>query len=315
VQRSTPTQTEDRGFLELGEIPGPDVSDTSERWTRLIYQAHFGYRPLELSVYRPRGATEALPCIVWIHGGAFAMGTRTHLSDFLKDADFFETVAQRGFVIATIEYRLSAEAIWPAQIVDVHDAILWLQKNAEAFGLDPRAMFTWGESAGAHLSAMAALREPVLGSGDEFTPLAGALAWYPPTDFSLMDVQAGDNSDMNHDEPLSPESRLVGGPVQEMHAIVQDANPANFVTPLAPPFLIRHGSNDRLVPSGQSQLLVDALKAHGVPVDFELFEGVGHGFEGKPDAGEQIFVGLDFINAILTTSPTRQGSISSERQK
>jgi len=140
---------------------------------------------------------------------------------------------------------------------------------------------SWGESAGGHLAAMLGTvgheRNFEVGEHlDQSSRVQAVLDFFGPTDFLQMDAQRLPDGQI-HDVPDSPESQLVGGPIQERPAEVARANPVTYVTPEAPPFLIVHGDRDPLVPYGQSVLLVDALEAAGVPVTFYTVVGAGHG--------------------------------------
>jgi acetyl esterase/lipase len=184
-----------------------------------------------------------------------------------------------GWVCASIEYRLSGEAIWPAQIEDCKCAIRFLRSHSEQYGLDPHRIGVWGSSAGGHLVAM-------LGTTGRVSELEGTggwpgvssavqavCDWYGPTDFLRMDA-AG--SEMVHDAPDSPESELVGGAIQLHPERVARANPISYVAGDEPPFLIVHGTRDPLVPYNQSELLFSAL-AGRTDVTFITVEGAGHG--------------------------------------
>jgi len=230
-----------------------------------------------LDLYLPTGARPA-PLIVWIHGGAFRMGDK-------GDRVPFEMLEQ-GYAIASLNYRLSQHALFPAQIEDCKAAVRWLRAHADTYGLDPAHCASWGESAGGHLAAMLGTAGPErsfeVGEYLEHSSRVQAvLDFFGPTDFAQMDAQRLPDGQI-HDAPDSPESQLVGGPIQERPAEVTRANPATYVTPEAPPFLIVHGDRDPLVPYGQSLLLVDALRAAGVPVTFYTVVGAGHGGFNDP---------------------------------
>ncbi|MFH1086912.1 MAG: alpha/beta hydrolase, partial [Chloroflexota bacterium] len=176
-------------------------------------------------------------------------------------------------------------ACFPAQLVDCRAAVAWLRAHAEEYGLDGDRVGAWGASAGGHLVALLG----VAGGRDEFQPpetpgvstrVQAVCDWFGPTDFLQMDAHVLPGSPKDHDDPDSPESQLVGGPIQANVAAVQRANPLTYVTADAPPFLVMHGTHDPLVPIHQSELLVQALRAVGCRVAFERLEGVGHGGPG-----------------------------------
>jgi len=215
----------------------------------------------------------ATPLIVWVHGGAFRIGSK-------EDRVPFEMLEQ-GYAIASLNYRLSQHALFPAQIEDCKAAVRWLRAHADTYGLDPSRFASWGESAGGHLAAMlgTASHERSFEVGEHLehsSRVQAVLDFFGPTDFLQMDAHRLPEG-MVHDMAESPESELVGGPIQERPAEVARANPVTYVTPEAPPFLIVHGDRDPLVPYHQSTLLAAALEAAGVPMTFSTVVGAGHG--------------------------------------
>ena len=229
-----------------------------------------GGRALRLHIVRPRRRpADPMPAVVWIHGGAWLGGS--------KDSGIPRLVplARRGYFGASIEYRLSGEALFPAQIEDARCAIRFLRSKDKELGVDRHRIGVWGVSAGGHLAALL---------GTDAQPGARVHAvvdWFGPTDFLRMDA-AG--SALKHDAPESPESRLIGGPIQENKGKVARANPITYVTADDPPFLILHGDQDRQVPLEQSRLLHRALRAAGVDATLHVVGGAGHGLPGPaPD--------------------------------
>ena len=222
------------------------------------------------------------PLIIWVHGGAFRMGCK---SDHVP-LDYLD----RGYAVASINYRLSQHAIFPAQIEDVKAAVRWLRVNAEKYGLDPNRFGAWGSSAGGHLVAMLGLT----GMSNTFdvgeyleisSQVQVVVDQFGPTDFLQMDTQRLPEGTI-HDTSDSPESELVGGPIQENRNRVAKANPINYVSSEAPPFLIVHGDHDPLVPYQQSVMLNNALVTQGVSVSFYTVEGEGHGNFQDPNVAK-----------------------------
>jgi acetyl esterase/lipase len=242
---------------------------------RDIVYARAPGKDLTLDIYRPDNATGKLPVIVWVHGGGWQSGS--------KDRCPAAPLARDGYAVVSINYRLSHEAIFPAQIHDCKAAIRFLRANAGKYGLAPERIGAWGSSAGAHLVALLGTSGGVdelegdLGNAQQSSRVQCVVDFFGPTDFTRMDA-AGSNR--NHDAPNSPESKLIGGPIQQNKDKVARANPITYVTPDDPPFLILHGDMDETVPFNQSELLRDALKKAGVPVTFEPQPGKGHGFGG-----------------------------------
>lgn len=239
----------------------------------LVY-ARVGDKDLLLDLYLPQQATSPSPLIVWIHGGAWRLGS--------KDDAPAAREAKRGYAVASISYRLSQEAIFPAQIHDCKAAVRWLRANAGKHNLDPEHVGAWGASAGGHLAALlgTAGNVPEL-EGEEGNPehssrVQAVCDFFGPTDFLRMNDVPGI---MDHDAADSPESQLVGGPIQENEAKVARANPITYIDQDTPPFLIMHGDRDMTVLLNQSELLYQALDKAGLDVTFHVVGGTGHDFE------------------------------------
>ena len=239
-----------------------------------------GHARQRLDLYRPKGSH--LPLIINVHGGGFMMGDKADMVPL-------EYLAQ-GYAVASINYRLSGDALFPAQIEDCKAAVRWLRAHANTYGLDPDRFAAWGASAGGHLVAMlgttAGMRDFDTGELlDVSSRVQAVVDYFGPTDFLQMDTHRL-ASGMVHDPADSPESMLVGGAIQENRAKVARANPIAYVTRDAPPFLIVHGDSDPLVPHHQSELLAAALTQAGVSVTFYTVKGGGHGGFSDPRVAE-----------------------------
>lgn len=246
----------------------------------LPYVTH-GHRRQRLDLYLP-GSGQNWPLIIWVHGGAFRVGS--------KEDKVPLTYLAKGYALASINYRLSQHAVFPAQIQDCKAAVRWLRANAGRFSLDPQRIGAWGESAGGHLVAMLGTTgdtsEYDVGENlQESSRVDVVVDYFGPTDFSQMDGHRMPDGQI-HDAPDSPESELIGGPIQENRGKVARANPITYVTSGAAPFLIVHGEADPLVPYHQSQLLEAALEKAGVPVLFYTVKGAGHGGFTDPKVPE-----------------------------
>jgi len=233
----------------------------------------------QLDLFLLQAPGEGVPLVVWIHGGEFRTGSKAqNVPLWLLD---------EGYAVASVNYRLSGQAVFPAQIEDCKAAVRWLRANARHHGIDAERIAAWGESAGGHLAAMVGTSCEVNafdvgGNLGVSSRVAAVIDFFGPTDFLQMDAHrlpAG----LVHDSPDSPESRVIGGPIQENMDKVARANPITYVTEHAPPFLIVHGDADPLVPFHQSRLLESALKAAGVPVTFYTVKGGGHGRFTDPE--------------------------------
>jgi acetyl esterase/lipase len=235
-----------------------------------------GARPLELDLYLPPDPGAPAPVVVFLPGGGWRMGSRHSAGPaFAGDAlSPFERVAAAGVAVASVDYRLSGEAPWPAQLGDATDAVRWLRSRAGELAIDGTRVAAWGESAGGHLAALLGLTDDTLRT---------VVAWYAPSDFTALAADTGA-------DPMAADSReaqLLGAPVAAVPELAADASAVHRAHPGAPPFLLLHGRADRPVPYRQSERLRDALDRAGVPVTLETYDGAGHMWVGSPTAAEQ----------------------------
>ena len=233
---------------------------------------------LLLDLYLPQ-RKGPLPLVIFIHGGAWRAGSKDDSSVLGLGMELVE----RGYALASIEYRLSGTATFPAQIRDVKAAIRWLRAHADEYGLNSDAIGLWGSSAGGHLASLAGT------SGDreiwsqevypdESDCVQAVLDWYGPTNFLLMDEQAPPNSVIDHSAPDSPESQLVGCQITTCPSAVEAANPITYISEGDPPHLIMPGVEDRLVPYQQSEILYKALRDQSIKATLYRLPNLGHGF-------------------------------------
>ncbi|KAB2386096.1 alpha/beta hydrolase [Actinomadura montaniterrae] len=245
------------------------------------YAAEVGYRPLLLDLYLP--PVDAAPVVLFVHGGGWQRCTRRDFGHEFADwrPSPFERIAEAGFAVASVDYRLSGEARYPAQLHDVRAAVGWLREHGGEHGFDGSRIVAWGESAGAHLAALAALTGP---------GIAAVVGWYGVYDLSAM-PDPGD--------PASRESRLLGAAVRDVPDFAAEASPVNRVHAGAPPFQLWHGTADRFVPMAQSERMADALRAAGVPVEFRPVEGADHIWRNAPDVAAVFAASLDFARGAV----------------
>jgi len=263
----------------------------------LVYDT-IGSRALRLDLYRPPGTTgQTLPLVIWVHGGGWHSGS--------KDKTRASALVLDGFAIASVEYRLSREAQWPAQIEDVRSAVRWLRANAEDLGVDPTRFAAWGSSAGGHLVAMlgtggdvAELDGEGRGTPNESSAVRAVVDWYGVTDLLSIQSHALPCSTIDHNAPDSPEGIILGCAIPDCPDRAAHASPITYVSAADPPFLLMHGTEDSAVPPLQSQVLHDALTAQGVDSTLVFLEGAGHGgAQFTADAQWQRVV--DFLRARL----------------
>jgi acetyl esterase/lipase len=245
-----------------------------------LQYAQVGNVQLRLDLYVPNSGGP-FPLIIWIHGGGWTGGDKT-----LNPNSTQVRQVGRGYALASINYRLSQQAKFPAQIYDCKAAVRWLRANAAQYNLDVNRFGVWGSSAGGHLvallatsSAVNALEDYSMGNANQTSKVQAVIDWYGPTDFLQMEAHDLPCGGICHDCPTSPESQLIGCTITTCRPRVSRANPAKYVYSgiTYPPFLIMHGTADCSVPPNQSQILYDALNGVGATVTLNYLEGAGHG--------------------------------------
>jgi acetyl esterase/lipase len=254
------------------------------------YAAIPGIRPLELDLYLPPETGGPVPVVVFLHGGGWRVGSRHTAGPAYRGASPtpFERVAQAGIAVASVDYRLSGEATFPAQLHDAKAAVRWLRARADELGVDPTRIAAWGESAGGHLAALLGLvSEPGL-EGDVGFPgpssrVSAVVAWYAPTDLPGFAADA----DTDPTDPATREAQLLGAPVPTVPDAAAQASPLMHVSAGAPPFLLLHGESDRLIPCVQSVRLHTALVEAGARADLYLYEDADHMWASSPEAAQQ----------------------------
>jgi acetyl esterase/lipase len=228
---------------------------------------------LKLHLITPRDVKGPLPLIVYVQGSAWGP------QNTFNNVPQLSELAKNGYVVATVQYRTSAQSLFPAQIQDVKTAIRFLKAHASDYKIDPNKVGVWGDSSGGHTASLVGTTNDIakfegVGYNDQSSKVQAVVDFYGPTDFLRMNDFP---SDIDHNAANSPESRLIGGPIQENPEKAQEANPINYITSDDAPFLIMHGDQDRLMPYNQSVLLYNALKAADHEVTMYKVEGAGHG--------------------------------------
>jgi acetyl esterase/lipase len=232
-------------------------------------------RPLKMDILHSKILPETpMPALIWIHGGAWLEGNKEQGIELLLP------FARQGYLCASIEYRLSHEAIFPAQIEDCKCAVRFLRAHAKELHLNRDRIGVWGQSAGGHLAALLGTTggvEELEGEGgwENFSSRVQAVCdWFAPTDFTRINDFP---RQISHSAVDAPEALLIGGTVAENQEKAMRANPIAYINQDAPPFAIFHADDDFIVPLNQSQLLFEALQQAGVEVSLKIVKGGGHG--------------------------------------
>lgn len=235
----------------------------------VVYSVVPGYRPLALDLYV--GPQSRAVC-GFLHGGGWRIGSRHDGPGPVgpESRRFFEHMAERGLAVASIDYRLSSEAVYPAQLDDVVAACRFLAESGAAFGIDRRPLVLWGVSAGAHLAGLCALASDI---GDMIVAVS---SWSAPSDLVALadDLDAIGRTAVRGRE--SRESQLLGSVVSEALDLARAASPVARVRPTATAFQIVHGTADQHVPVAQSERYARALSEAGVAVTLVLVDDANH---------------------------------------
>lgn len=249
----------------------------------IVYATVDNGRELHLDLYQPEVANNN-PVVLWIHGGGWSRGNKRTARQSLT-----QSLVSNGFTVAALEYRLSGEAVFPAQIHDVKRAVRFLRRNAKELKIDAERMAAWGISAGGHLSALLATTdhtdglEPPLAAGEEpvSTRIQAAASWVGPMDLR---PAAGANPQAR---AFSIVGSFLGKSYAEDPAVYALASPVTHVSPDDPPVFIVQGRQDALVHFSQALKLDAALTKAAVVHKLLMVEGMGHGralLFGKPMA-------------------------------
>lgn len=253
--------------IPLIQITPPEVTIKRD----IVYGAA-GDRPLKLDLYSPTEAQEPLPGILFIHGGGWKHG---------KKEDYYTygiTFARMGYVFASVGYRLSGEAPYPAAVHDVKAAVRWMRSQAASIGVDPDRIGVGGGSAGAHLAMMIGYTSDIEkfdgnnGHPGVSSRVQAVANIYGPTDLTTAFAREQSVSG----SLLRP---FFGGTYDEQPEKYAEASPIRYVTPDDPPTLILHGTVDEVVPVNQADLLAGALERAGVPYIYDRLPGWPHAMD------------------------------------
>ena len=246
----------------------PEVPPNIERLTGIEYR-RVGDRSLQLDIYRPRGLSVPVPALIFIHGGYWQRGKRSDYARYLVD------FAAKGYITASVDYRLSGEAHFPAAVEDVKCAVKWIRAHAADYMIDPEHLVCIGGSAGGHLAMMAAWSPDSAFSGDGCSRdsvsgrVQAVVDLYGPVDLTTRFFTAD-----------SMVSRFIGKSYQETPPLYEMASPRKYISADDPPVLIMHGTLDINIPVSQSDSLKIWLDAAHVPNEYHRIPGWAHTMDG-----------------------------------
>ncbi len=224
-----------------------------------------------LDIYLPANAKGKLPLVIFVHGGGWLSNNKYADIGYMK-----KTVAEivaGGFALASIDYRFSTQAVFPAQMQDCNRAVSFLYDNADKYGLDKSRIAVMGFSAGGHLASLMGLAKNndikaffMPGTSSRFN-FKGVVDFYGPSELLLFP---------GSDDAKSPEALLIGAAPLTRPDLSRAASPVTYVDKNDPPFLIIHGEKDDLVSTKHSQLLSSWLSVAGVPNELIIVKGAPH---------------------------------------
>lgn len=257
----------------------PDVDIARD----IVYKRSDGQNLL-LDIYTPKTVAHPLPVVLWIHGGGWSRGRKEQRPPV--------NLMAHGYAVVSLEYRLSGEAPFPAQIEDCKAAVRWLRANAETYHFDPDHIGAWGHSAGGHLAALLGTSGGVseLEGGGENLNLSSRIQAVcdlsGPTDILRFYEGVSNAAEGSGRRARSFIEQFLGGTAEDKRAKAVAASPITYISKGDPPFLIIHGENDMSIPVSQSEEFVAKLKAAGIDATLEVAEGRGHGVGGPRFASE-----------------------------
>ena len=241
------------GLEKLADLE-PEIPETVEEIKDVEYKNVNG-KSLQMDFYRPKNAGEPLPLLVFIHGGSWKSGKR---SDYLV---YLTSFAEKGYITATVSYRLLRDSIYPAAVEDVTDAVEWLFENGENYGCDPDRIALVGGSAGAHLAMLAAY-----GWGSSALQSNNATSAHRIK--AVVDIYGPADLTTEYARNQRLVNAFIGHSYDENPELYREASPVSYLSSSCPPTLILHGTSDTLVPVSQSDTLKSRLDALGVPCEY-----------------------------------------------
>lgn len=268
------------GFTACGSTTAEPVSDETQPRVieNISYVAGEKDQGHMLDLYFPPGKHTNLPLVVWIHGGAWVGGD--------KQPSPLMPLLSNGFAVAGINYRLSPDNKFPAQIHDCKAAIRWLRKGADRYGFDKDRIGLFGISAGGHLAALMAATngnkdvEGNIGTTDASSDVQVVCDWAGPGNLQSLRKHEGEEGELDYNSPKAPVTQFLGGTAAQKPELAKAASPVSYLKPGSTkvPLLIMHGDHDTVVPIAQSEELFAAWKKTGAPVEYEVVKGGKHIF-------------------------------------
>ncbi|EGQ7764648.1 MULTISPECIES: alpha/beta hydrolase [Vibrio] len=252
-----------------------------------------GEREIKLDLYAPSVESNTqYPLLVWVHGGAWKRGSKDAIPE--KNPLLLQSVLNEGYALASVDYRLSGEAIFPQPVQDINDALNYLYDNAEKLGIKADNVVIMGRSAGGHLAGFIGATNSAYHQVDFYEPpkykVSAVVSFFGPTDLLELSNKGGKKTSKK-----SSVSRFLGDIPNNIPKLAKKASTTSYVNENTPPYIQLHGTLDKRVPLSQSEILKAKLDEHGVTNQLFIEEGVGH---SAPvfDTEKYVTHVLDFLN-------------------
>jgi len=242
-----------------------------------IEYAKAGRTSLELDLYRPSGYGYDLPAVVWIHGGGWSGGDKSDVSEMC------EQIAQGGYVVVSLNFRLSDEAIFPASVFDVKAGVRWVRGNADEYDIDSTKIGTIGSSSGGHMASLLGtsggvsdLEGKVGDNLDQLSTVQAVVDMFGPVDLVNLTTDCANDCVVDHNDSESPESNYLGCTLPDCLGRAAVASATTYIDSDDPPFFILHGNEDPVIPLAQSTNFAASLTNVGVSTEIIVVDGYSH---------------------------------------
>ncbi|WP_112479420.1 alpha/beta hydrolase [Vibrio variabilis] len=232
-----------------------------------------GDKTLALDLYLPTVTkTQPAPLLIWVHGGAWKRGSKDAIPT--KNPRLLNSFLERGYALASVDYRLSGEATFPAPVADINDALNYLYEKAAQYQVDANKVVLMGRSAGGHLAGLVGALNTHKEVGFISSPnyqVAAVVSFFGPTDLLALGNKGNKKASAK-----SSVSRFLGGIPSDIPDVAIEASTTTYIGADSPAYILLHGDEDKRVPHSQSELLKAKLDEFGVENALYIEKGVGH---------------------------------------
>ncbi|BFM48394.1 alpha/beta hydrolase [Marinomonas sp. THO17] len=251
-----------------------DPSQTSYQIEKNITFKRIDNKDIKLDLYLPKANTDTKsPLLVWVHGGAWKRGSKDAIPN--KNPLLLRSVLEAGYALASVDYRLSGEASFPAPVQDINDAINFLNQHANDYNIKADELVMMGRSAGGHLAGFIGATNAAYDKVDFYThpnyKVDAVVSFFGPTDLLAMGTKNGKKVG-----PRSSVSMFLGSAPTDNPELAKQASSTSYINAHSPAYIQLHGDEDKRVPLSQSEHLKALLDQYGVDNELYVEQGVGH---------------------------------------